>query len=83
MTLQFFNDGKPFNLLEQLETVGQVKISCHPLVAKGIVLPIPDAKKISTWLHDICKRSTEEYILINNDLVHKNDIKLYTGDINV
>ena len=78
MILQFFNDGKPFNLLEPLETVGQVKISCHPLVATGIVLPIPDAKKISTWLYDICKRS-----IINNDLVHKNDIKLYTGDINV
>ena len=74
------NDDKPIEVYDKIEKVGQITIKYNPLLAKTAVIPIEEAKRLSKWLLDLCLRSTEKYVLINETLVLKEDIKLYKGD---
>lgn len=74
------NDDKPFEPYAHIEKVGQITIKYNPLLAKTFAIPAEEAKRFSKWLFDLCQRSTEKYVLINETLVLKEDIKLYKGN---
>lgn len=74
------NDDKPIEVYNNIEKVGQIAIKYNPLLAEIAVIPIEEAKRLSKWLLDLCLRSTEKYVLINETLVLKEDIKLYKGN---
>lgn len=75
--ITMLNDQHPIQIGQPLISIGQISIFVQYPQAFFMQIPKIQAVNLANYIYDICMRSTEPYVLINELLVQKSDIKKY------